>query len=126
MDAAHNPVLKKLLLDLEASVSIAAPAHPWGENDTMAAMERRALHDHEHLVDAIVSGRPDEADAIARAHVAIDFELIAAAMRRAGVPTDQGDAERAASARIRRRKFAVGARSARRAHPTRHAAATLG
>jgi DNA-binding FadR family transcriptional regulator len=88
MDAAHNPVLKKLLLDLEASVSIAAPAHPWGEHDTMAAMERRALHDHECLVDAIVSGRPDEAEAIARAHVAIDFELIATAMRRAGVLTD--------------------------------------
>lgn len=88
MDAAHNPVLKKLLLDLEASVSIAAPVHPWGENDTMAEMERRALHDHEHLVDAIVAGRPDDADAIARAHVAIDFELIAAAMRRAGVLTD--------------------------------------
>ncbi|WP_422743709.1 FadR/GntR family transcriptional regulator [Mycobacterium sp. WMMD1722] len=83
MDAAHNPVLKKVLIDLEASVNIGAPAHPWGEPDTMAAMERRALHDHEHLVGAIVAGRADEAEAIARAHVAIDFELIVAASRRA-------------------------------------------
>ncbi len=88
MDAAHNPVLKQLLLELEASVSIGAPAHPWGQREKMAVMERRALHDHEHLVDAIVAGRGDDADAIARAHVAIDFEHIAAAMRRAGVLTD--------------------------------------
>jgi GntR family transcriptional repressor for pyruvate dehydrogenase complex len=85
MDSAHNPVLKKVLIDLEASVSIRAPVHPWGEPDTMAAMERRALHDHEHLIDAIVAGRADEAEAIARAHVAIDFEVIVAAMRHAGV-----------------------------------------
>jgi DNA-binding FadR family transcriptional regulator len=81
MDAAHNPVLKKVLIDLEASVSIRAPVHPWGDPETMAAMERRALHDHEHLVDAIVAGRADDAEAIARAHVAIDFEVIVAAMR---------------------------------------------
>lgn len=84
MDAAHNPVLKKVLIDLEASVNIGAPVHPWGEPDTMAAMERRALHDHEHLVAAIVAGRADEAESIARAHVAIDFEVIVAASRRAG------------------------------------------
>lgn len=84
MDAAHNPVLKKVLIDLEASVNIGAPVHPWGGPDTMADMERRALHDHEHLVEAIVAGRADEAEAIARAHVAIDFEVIVAATRRAG------------------------------------------
>ena len=83
MDAAHNPVLKKVLIDLEASVNIGAPVHPWGEPETMAAMERRALHDHEHLVAAIVASRADEAEAIARAHVAIDFEVIVAASRRA-------------------------------------------
>lgn len=85
MDAAHNPVLTKVLLELEASVSIGAPVHPWGERDTMAAMERRALRDHEQLIEAIAAGRAEDAEAIARAHVAIDFEHIVAAMRRAGV-----------------------------------------
>src|SRR6201991_3187213 len=31
MDAAHNDVLKQVLLDLKATVSIGAPAHLWGE-----------------------------------------------------------------------------------------------
>ncbi|MGV9800597.1 FadR/GntR family transcriptional regulator [Mycobacterium sp. NPDC003449] len=88
MDAARNEVLKQVLLELEASVSIGAPAHPWGEPATMRAMELRALHDHEELVGAIVEGRGDDAEALARAHVAIDFEHISAAMRRAGVLAD--------------------------------------
>ena len=85
MDTARNAVLKQMLLELEASVSIAAPAHLWGEPATMHDMELRALRDHEQLVDAIAAGQGDAADALARAHVAIDFELISAAMRRAGV-----------------------------------------
>jgi GntR family transcriptional regulator, transcriptional repressor for pyruvate dehydrogenase complex len=88
MDAAHNPVLKQVLVDLEASISIGAPAHLWGEPTTMRQMELRSLHDHEELVDAIASGQTDRADALARAHVAIDFEHIATAMRRAGVLAD--------------------------------------
>ncbi|KMO84435.1 GntR family transcriptional regulator [Mycolicibacterium chubuense] len=88
MEAAHNAVLKQVLVDLEASVSVGAPVHPWGEPSTMRAMELRALRDHELLVDAIEHRRPDDADEIARAHVAIDFELISAALRRAGVLTD--------------------------------------
>lgn len=85
MNAAHNPVLKQVLVDLEASVSIGAPAHLWGEPSTMREMELRSLREHEELVDAIATGRSDEADALARAHVGIDFELIATAMSRAGV-----------------------------------------
>lgn len=88
MDAAHNVVLKQVLLELESSVSIGAPAHLWGEPATMRRMELRALDEHELLIDAIVSGRADEAEALARAHVAIDFEHISTAMRRAGVLTD--------------------------------------
>ncbi|OBC08583.1 GntR family transcriptional regulator [Mycobacterium sp. 852013-50091_SCH5140682] len=88
IDAAHNDVLKQVLLDLEASVSIGAPAHLWGEPVTMRQMETRALAEHEQLIDAIADGRGDDADALARAHVAIDFELISAAMRRAGVLSD--------------------------------------
>ena len=87
MDAAHNAVLKQVLLELEASVSIGAPAHLWGEPGPMRDMELRALHDHEELVSAIAQRRGDDADALARAHVAIDFEHISAAMRRAGVLT---------------------------------------
>ncbi|MGJ6125042.1 GntR family transcriptional regulator [Mycolicibacterium sp. Y3] len=85
MDVAHNAVLKQVLLELEASVSIGAPAHVWGEPETMRQMEIRALREHEQLIDAIADGRGDDAEALARAHVAIDFENISTAMRRAGV-----------------------------------------
>jgi GntR family transcriptional repressor for pyruvate dehydrogenase complex len=88
MNAAHNPVLIQVLVDLEASVTIGAPAHLWGEPTTMREMELRSLHEHEELIDAIADGRTDDADAMARAHVAIDFEHIATAMRRAGVLAD--------------------------------------
>jgi DNA-binding FadR family transcriptional regulator len=88
MDAAHNAVLKQVLVDLEASISIGAPAHVWGEPNTMREMELRSLHEHAMLIDAIADGRADVADAVARAHVGIDFENISAAMRRAGVLTD--------------------------------------
>ncbi len=54
----------------------------------MREMELRALHEHVELIDAIADGRADDADALARAHVAIDFEHITAAMRRAGVLAD--------------------------------------
>lgn len=88
MDAAHNAILKQVLLELEASVSIGAPNHVWGESGTMRQMELRALTEHGDLVAAIVDGRADDAEALARAHVAIDFENISAAMRRAGVLTE--------------------------------------
>ncbi len=88
MDAAHNDVLKQLLLDLKATVSIGAPAHLWGEPSTMRSMELRALREHEQLVRAIADGRGDDADELARHHGAIDFELITTAMRRAGVLID--------------------------------------
>ncbi|MBS1696634.1 MAG: FadR family transcriptional regulator [Actinobacteria bacterium] len=88
IDAAHNAVLKRLLLELEASVSLGSPAHPWGDPATMVDMEKRALRDHELIVEAIAGGRGDDAEALAREHVGIDFEHISAAMRRAGVFTD--------------------------------------
>jgi DNA-binding FadR family transcriptional regulator len=88
MDAAHNEVLKQVLVDLEASISIGAPAHLWGEPTNMRQMELRSLHEHEELIEAIADGRADDADAMARAHVGIDFELISAAMRRAGMLTE--------------------------------------
>jgi GntR family transcriptional regulator, transcriptional repressor for pyruvate dehydrogenase complex len=88
MDAAHNPVLKQVLLDLEASISIGAPAHLWGEPTTMRDMELRSLHEHVELIGAIAAGRGDDADALARAHVGIDFEHVVTAMRRAGLLVD--------------------------------------
>ena len=88
MDAAHNEVLKQLLLDLKASVSIGSPAHLWGEPTTMRRMELRALREHEQLVRAISDRRGDDADELARHHGAIDFELITTTMRRAGVLID--------------------------------------
>lgn len=88
MDCAHNAVLKQVLVDLEASLSIGAPAHLWGEPMTMREMELRSLRDHEELIDAIADGRADDADAVARAHVGIDFENISTALRRAGILAD--------------------------------------
>jgi DNA-binding FadR family transcriptional regulator len=88
MDAAHNDVLKQVLLDLKATVSIGSPAHLWGEPSTMRSMELRALHEHEQLVQAIADGRGDDADELARHHGEIDFELITTAMHRAGVVID--------------------------------------
>ena len=88
MDAAHNDVLKQILLDLKATVSIGAPAHLWGEPTTMRSMELRAMHEHGELVRAIADGRGDDADELARHHGAIDFEIITIALNRAGVLTD--------------------------------------
>ena len=87
MDAAHNDVLKQVLLDAKATVSIGAPAHLWGEPSTMRDMELRALHEHEELIDAIADARADDAERLARHHGLIDIELITTAMRRAGVLT---------------------------------------
>jgi GntR family transcriptional regulator, transcriptional repressor for pyruvate dehydrogenase complex len=89
-DAAHNAVLAQVLLDVKATVSIGAPAHLWGEPTSMRAMEIRALREHEEIIRAIEDRRADDADALSRAHGAIDFQLITTAMRRAGVPADQG------------------------------------
>lgn len=88
MDAAHNDVLKQVLLDVKATVSIGAPAHLRGEPSTMRSMELRALREHEQLIAAIADGRADDAEHLARQHGHIDIELITAAMQRAGVLTD--------------------------------------
>ena len=88
MDAAHNDVLKQVLLDLKATVSIGSPAHLWGEPITMRSMELRAMHEHQQLLQAIADRRGDDADRLARHHGEIDFELITTAMRRAGVDVD--------------------------------------
>jgi GntR family transcriptional repressor for pyruvate dehydrogenase complex len=82
--AAHSETLQGVLFDLEATVSIAAPAHLWGSPDGMQEMEARALADHEQLVDAITEGRADDASRIAREHAKIDFELLEAALRTSG------------------------------------------
>ena len=88
IDAAGNEVLASTLAGLEAQVSIAAPAHLWGTAEGMAAMEARALREHEALVDAVCAGRAVDAGTIARRHVGIDLELLEQAMLRAGqVPT---------------------------------------
>ncbi len=84
IDAAGNDVLAAVLADLEGQVSIAAPAHLWGVADGMAAMEDRALHEHEAIVDAVCGGDPVTAGQLARRHVGIDLELLERAMLRAG------------------------------------------
>jgi GntR family transcriptional regulator, transcriptional repressor for pyruvate dehydrogenase complex len=86
--AAHNAVLASVLNDVKARISIGAPAHLWGEPDTMRATEARALREHHEIVAAIAERRADDADALARAHGTIDFGHIVAAMRRAGVSVD--------------------------------------
>lgn len=82
-DAAHSATLKSVLTELEARLSIVAPAHLWGSGESMRTMERRALVEHENLVAAICERRADEASVIARAHAGIDLELLEFAMSQA-------------------------------------------
>ena len=83
-DAAHNATLRGVLFELEARVSIAAPAHLWGGPDGMREMELRALADHEALVGAICAGDATRAAELARRHVGIDLELLERVVRGAG------------------------------------------
>ena len=82
-DAAKNGTLKSMLLTLEQEISIGAPLHVWGEPDGMLAAEDRGLREHVLLVDAIVDGKADDADEIAREHARIDLELLEIARQRA-------------------------------------------
>ena len=89
MDAAHNDVLKQVLLDLKATVSIGAPAHLWGEPSTMRehgiARPARARGAGAMPSPTAVATTPTRWRAIT---ARIDFELITTAMRRAGVLVD--------------------------------------
>ena len=76
VDVDGDGLTDDVLFDLEARVSISAPAHLWGGPDGMREMELRALADHEALVAAICDGRAADAAAIAREHVKIDLELL--------------------------------------------------
>ncbi|MFT4044291.1 MAG: GntR family transcriptional regulator [Gordonia sp. (in: high G+C Gram-positive bacteria)] len=82
MDAAHSPVLKEVLLQLESRVSIGAPNHLWGTQTTMREREARASVDHGLLIEAICAGDREGARTIARQHVLIDIEIIEAALDR--------------------------------------------
>ena len=82
-EAAHNVTLPRILLELEAQIGLAAPAHLWGFPEGMREMELRALADHERLVDAICLQRPAEAGSIGLTHARIDIELLEAALNRA-------------------------------------------
>lgn len=74
--AAHNHSLQTILLDHERTLTIAAPAHPWGDPEILPRMEARAEREHGELVDAIVERRADDAGRIAQRHVEIDLELL--------------------------------------------------
>lgn len=74
MDAAHKAVLRRVLVAFEAAIGIGAAAHLRGEPTTMREMELRSLQEREY-----------SADAMARAHVGIDFENISTAVSRAGM-----------------------------------------
>lgn len=80
-ELAGNRTPARVLGELEAQLSIGAPAHLWGQPDGMRAKEERAEHDA--LVHATEQRRADDAEAIARAHAGIDLELLEAAGRRA-------------------------------------------
>jgi DNA-binding FadR family transcriptional regulator len=82
VSAAGNGILRDIVHELESRISLTAPAHLWGEPAGMAAMEQRALLEHEALVGTIARGEADEAAAIAREHVKIDFELLETALTR--------------------------------------------
>lgn len=74
--SAHNESLRAMLLDHERRLTLAAPAHPWGDPAVHRRMESRAAREHDALVAAIVAKDPDGAARIARSHVEIDLELL--------------------------------------------------
>lgn len=88
--AAHNSTLPKVLLQLESSISLTAPAHLWGAPEGMREMELRALADHEQLVQAISNQDPERAGIVGAEHVRIDLELFEKALHKAGRPPLQG------------------------------------
>ncbi|WP_022885956.1 FadR/GntR family transcriptional regulator [Glaciibacter superstes] len=82
-EAAHNAALQSVLFSLESRVSLAAPAHLWGTQEGMPAMELRALVDHEKLIEAICGGHVERSGSIGAEHARIDLELIEIALRKA-------------------------------------------
>ncbi|MFF8773534.1 FadR/GntR family transcriptional regulator [Kitasatospora sp. NPDC015120] len=78
-NAARSPALHESLLTLERRLHIRAPLHPWGTEPTWQDMERRALRDHERLVEAILARDVAAAHEIGRLHARINIEHVEAA-----------------------------------------------
>ncbi|MFJ5925670.1 FadR/GntR family transcriptional regulator [Kitasatospora sp. NPDC092948] len=76
--AARSPALRDSLLALERRIHVRAPLHPWGTEATWQDMERRALRDHERLVEAILARDVAAAHEIGRLHARINIEHIEA------------------------------------------------
>lgn len=82
-EAAHSQTLHEALLDLERRVHLVAPAYPWGDELGRRARERRALHDHEQLVAAILARDCATAQRVGRDHARINLDILHETLRNA-------------------------------------------
>lgn len=82
-EAAHNATLHQTLAELESRISLGAPAHLWGTAETMRKMERRALADHESLVEAICNQDIERAGTVGTEHGRIDLDLFEELLKKA-------------------------------------------
>lgn len=81
--SAHNTTLRKVLAELESKISLGAPSHLWGTAESMREMERRALADHEALVDAICQRDAERAGTVGTEHGRIDLDLFEELLKKA-------------------------------------------
>lgn len=83
VEAAHNETLQKVLTELESNISLGAASHLWGTAESMQDMERRALADHEALVEAICNQETEQAGTIGTEHGRIDLDLFEEVLKKA-------------------------------------------
>jgi GntR family transcriptional repressor for pyruvate dehydrogenase complex len=70
-EATHNPILVELSVDLRTRVSLNLGAEPYS-----AEVRKKAIEQHQELVEAIIGGRADDAAEIAAEHFALSETLI--------------------------------------------------
>jgi GntR family transcriptional repressor for pyruvate dehydrogenase complex len=75
--AAGNPYLPELSRELLGAVTTGIPIEPY-----TASGHRRARGEHRALAEAIIDGRPDDAEAVAGRHFRITTDAVRATLRR--------------------------------------------
>jgi GntR family transcriptional repressor for pyruvate dehydrogenase complex len=70
-EAAHNPILVELSVDLRTRVSLNLGAEPYSDE-----VRHTAIQQHQALVSAVIGGRADEAAEIAAQHFTLSETLI--------------------------------------------------
>ncbi len=76
--ATRNPILVEMSVDLRARIGLNLGAEPYTKD-----VRRRAIEQHQQLVDAVTTGRADEAAHLAADHFTLSEGLIRRLVRRA-------------------------------------------